>query len=96
MNFRAKSALGPWILTELDDSAGGYTGQVRGLTLLIQPHRNLKQPGIIVSVPPGGWFIDYVDVPAGYTNLTFYATNVTCRWPSRRSRCMKNSATIRP
>ncbi len=31
---------------------------------------------MIVSVPPGGWFVDYVDVPPGYTNLTFYATNL--------------------
>lgn len=75
LNFRAQSALGPWILTELDDSADGKTGQVSELTLVIQPHRQLKFPGIIVSVPAMGWFIDYVDVPPGYTNLTFYATN---------------------
>jgi subtilisin-like proprotein convertase family protein len=77
LNFRGQSALGPWILSELANSAGGFTGQVSRLTLLIQPHRDLKQPGIIVSVPPGGWFIDYVDVSPGYTNLTFYGTNVT-------------------
>ena len=75
LNFRGQSALGPWILTILDDSAGGFTGQVARLTLLIQPHRDLKEPGVIVDVPPGGWFVDYVDVPAGYTNLTFFATN---------------------
>ncbi len=33
------------------------------------------------SLPPGGWFIDWVDVPAGCTNLTFYATNVTVGLP---------------
>ena len=27
-NFRTKAALGPWILSVLDNSAGGYTGQV--------------------------------------------------------------------
>lgn len=79
-DFQALSALGPWILSELDDSPGN-TGQVRQLTLLIQPHRNLKQPGIFVAVPPGGWFYDWVDVPAGYTNLTFYGTNVTTPFP---------------
>jgi len=77
LNFRGKSALGPWILNEIDDAADSLYGQIQTFTLLIQPHRDLKQPGIIVSVPPGGWFIDWVDVPAGYTNLTLYATNVT-------------------
>ena len=43
---------------------------------MIQPHRNLKSLGISITIPAGGWFIDYVDVPAGYTNLTFYATNL--------------------
>ena len=76
VNFRRKSALGPWILS-VQDNAAGHTGQVSRFDLVIQPHRDLKQPGIIVSVPPGGWFVDYVDVPPGYTNLTFYATNVT-------------------
>ena len=51
------------------------------LTLVIQPHRDLKEPGVIVAVPPGGWFIDYVDVLPGYTNLTFDATNVTLPTP---------------
>jgi subtilisin-like proprotein convertase family protein len=75
VNFRTKSALGPWILSVQDNSLT-MTGQVSRFDLVIQPHRDLKQPGVIVSVPPGGWFIDYVDVPAGYTNLTFYATNL--------------------
>jgi len=76
VNFRAKSALGPWILSVMDNSLT-MTGQVSAFNLVIQPHRDLKQPGVIVSVPPGGWFIDYVNVPAGYTNLTFFGTNVT-------------------
>lgn len=74
-NFRAKSALGPWILTELDN-AQTQTGQVSRLTLVIQPHKDLTDGGVIVTVPPGGWFIDFVDVPVGYTNLTFAATNL--------------------
>src|SRR5665213_4019094 len=59
------------------DNSLTMTGQVSAFNLVIQPHRDLKQPGVIVSVPPGGWFIDYVNVPAGYTNLTFFGTNVT-------------------
>ena len=73
-DFRGKSALGPWILTEMDNSST-QTGRVSQLTLLIQPHRNLAG-GITNTIPPGGWFIDYVDVTPGYTNLTFAATNL--------------------
>jgi subtilisin-like proprotein convertase family protein len=76
VNFRTKAALGPWILGEQDNSLT-MTGRVSRLTLLIQPHIDFVGAGAIVAVPPGGWFIDYVDVSAGYTNLTFYATNVT-------------------
>jgi subtilisin-like proprotein convertase family protein len=73
-DFQGASALGPWILTELDNALT-QTGHVSLLTLLIQPHRNLAN-GTTNTIPPGGWFIDYVDVPPGYTNLTFAATNL--------------------
>ena len=63
------------MLSEVDDSLG-MTGQVSQFNLLITPHRDIKQPGITVTIPPGGWFVDYVTVPPGYTNLTFYATNL--------------------
>ena len=76
VDFRTKSALGPWILTEMDNSLS-LTGRVSQLQLVIQPHRDLTGGGGIVTVPPNGWFIDYVEVPAGYTNLTFDATNVS-------------------
>jgi subtilisin-like proprotein convertase family protein len=75
VNFQGMSALGPWILSAMDNSLT-MTGQVSQFSLLIQPHRDLTGPGIIITVPAGGWFIDYVDVPPGYTNLTFFATNL--------------------
>jgi subtilisin-like proprotein convertase family protein len=75
MNFQGMSALGPWILSVMDNSLT-LTGRVSQFSLLIQPHRDLTGPGIIITVPAGGWFIDYVDVPPGYTNLTFFATNL--------------------
>lgn len=74
-NYRGKPAIGPWILTEVDDSAGS-TGSVATLQLLIEPHRDFLGAGIVVTVPPLGWFQDYVDVAPGYTNLTFFATNL--------------------
>ncbi|MGA2867684.1 MAG: LamG-like jellyroll fold domain-containing protein [Verrucomicrobiota bacterium] len=73
--FQGKSALGPWMLNELNN-APGLTGQVSQLTLVIQPHRDLNEPGITVSIPPGGFFIDNVTVGPGFTNLTFVATNL--------------------
>ncbi len=72
--FQGKSGVGPWILTEVDNSLT-MTGQVSVFNLLIQPHRDLTG-GAIVSIPPDSWFIDFVDVPPGYTNLTFYSTNL--------------------
>ena len=74
-DFRGKSAIGPWILSEMDNSLT-MTGQVSQYSLKIQPHRILTAPGIVVTIPPGGWFVDYLDVPPGYTNLTFFATNL--------------------
>ena len=82
MDYQAQSALGPWILSVLNDTSSTATGEVSQFTLLIQPHRDLKQPGVYVSVPPGGWFYDWVDVPPGYTNLTLFATNVTSPLPA--------------
>ena len=76
-NFQGLSALGSLDFNRHEQFRRRFSGPGYTLTLLIQPHRNLKQPGIIVSVPPGGWFIDYVDVPPGFTNLTFFGTNVS-------------------
>jgi subtilisin-like proprotein convertase family protein len=75
VNFRGKSATGPWILNVMDNALT-QTGRVSTYTLLIQPHRDLTG-GVTNTIPAHGWFIDYVDVPAGYTNLTFSATNLT-------------------
>jgi alpha-tubulin suppressor-like RCC1 family protein/subtilisin-like proprotein convertase family protein len=75
-NFVGSAAIGPWILNEIDDSPGN-TGTVENLQIRIEPHHDLThQPFVVVSVPPGGWYYDYVDVPAGYTNLLVVATNL--------------------
>ncbi len=74
-NFRGGSAIGPWILNEMDSSLT-MTGLVSVYSLLIQPHRELTGSGVTVTIPPKAWFIDYMDVLPGYTNLTFYATNL--------------------
>ncbi len=76
-NFRGKQGVGLWQLTEVDDSFS-QTGAVTSFQLKIEPHRDLRhQPFAIVTVPAGGWFYDYVDVAAGYTNLLVLATNIS-------------------
>ena len=75
-NYIGKTALGPWIQYQADE-AYTHTGQISAFSLEIQPHKNFKHPGITVTVPAGGWFIDYVDVPVGFETLNLYATNTT-------------------
>jgi len=76
-SFRGKQAIGPWTMTQIDDSYT-QTGSVTSFEMKIVPHRDFKQPFFIeVTVPPNGWFYDYIDVSAGNTNLTVYGTNVT-------------------
>ncbi|HEV2694505.1 MAG TPA: S8 family serine peptidase, partial [Verrucomicrobiae bacterium] len=75
-NFRGQPGVGLWLLTEVDDSFS-QTGAVTSFQMKIKPHKDLKGfPFIVVSVPAGGWFYDYVDVPVGYTNLLVVATNL--------------------
>ena len=74
-NFQGKQAVGVWFLNELDNSFT-QTGAVTGFKLKIEPHKDYRKQPVVVSVPPGGWFYDYVDVPAGYTNLLAVATNL--------------------
>ena len=74
-SFTGTSAIGPWILKEVDDSLT-QTGAVTGLTLLITPHKDLLN-GISNSIASESWFYGYIDVPVGYTNLTVSATNLT-------------------
>ena len=73
--FTGTQGIGPWMLTEADTSLT-QTGSVTSFQLTVQPHRDLTL-GITVSVPPGTWFYDYIDVPVGYINLTVFATNLS-------------------
>ncbi len=73
--FIGQQAIGVWMLTEADTAATA-TGTVQNLTMMIEPHQDIKGLGAYVTVPPLGWFIDYIDVPAGFTNLGIFATNL--------------------
>jgi subtilisin-like proprotein convertase family protein len=72
--FTGQQAIGPWILTEADDSLTQSNSET-AFSMLIQPHLN-PQKGVTVNIPPGSWYYNYVDVPLGYTNLSVFATNL--------------------
>ena len=74
-SYVGQQGIGPWILTEVDDSLT-QTGSVTGFNLLIEPHQDLSK-GIYGTVYGNSWFYDYIDVPAGATSLTISATNLT-------------------
>jgi alpha-tubulin suppressor-like RCC1 family protein/subtilisin-like proprotein convertase family protein len=73
--FQGQEGVGPWILTEADNSSG-QTGAVTALTLQITPHQPLNQ-GVNVSIAAQGYFYGFIDVPVGTTNLTLSATNIS-------------------
>jgi subtilisin-like proprotein convertase family protein/sugar lactone lactonase YvrE len=56
------------------DNVPAFIGTNQG-SLMIQPHQPL-QNGVTNTLAAGQWFYDYVDVPAGATNLTISATNL--------------------
>ncbi len=82
-NFIGTQGAGLWLLTELDD-AQAHIGQVDNFSMKIEPHIPVGAGGTtnVVTVPAGGWFYDYVDVPVGYTNLTVFAADLTQPYPS--------------
>jgi subtilisin-like proprotein convertase family protein len=75
-NFTGTQAIGPWILTEVDNSLT-QTGIVTAFQLTIQPHQDLTKGINIPSLASGEFFMDFIDVPVGFTNLTIAVTNFT-------------------
>ena len=63
------------MLTEVDDALT-QTGSVRNFTMFIKKQQDLRK-GITVTIQPTNWFYTFMDVPAGATNLTISATNIT-------------------
>jgi alpha-tubulin suppressor-like RCC1 family protein/subtilisin-like proprotein convertase family protein len=75
-DFTGTQAIGPWILTEADNSLT-QTGAVTGFQLTVQPHIDLTGNGHNFRVAPNTWIYGFVDVPVGSTSLTVAATNVS-------------------
>ncbi|MGA3143257.1 MAG: S8 family serine peptidase [Verrucomicrobiota bacterium] len=74
-NSVGQQGIGPWILTEVDDSLT-QTGAVTGFNLLIEPHQDLGK-GVYGTAGPMSWWYGYIDVPSGTASLTISATNLT-------------------
>ena len=74
-SYVGQQAIGPWMLTEVDNSLT-QTGSVTGFNLLIEPHQDLGK-GITMTLGPLGWGYGYIDVPSGTASLTVLATNLT-------------------
>jgi subtilisin-like proprotein convertase family protein len=75
-NFIGQQGVGPWILTEVDDSLT-HIGSVTGFSLLIEPHQDPTK-GVSGIAGPFGWGPrDFIDVPPGVTSMTVSATNLT-------------------
>ena len=75
-DFQGQQGIGPWILTEVDNSLT-QTSSVTGLTLFVEPNVSLTGGGADIALQPMSYFYGFVDVPAGATNLTIAATNIT-------------------
>ena len=86
--YIGKSATGPWIQWQIDNALN-HTGQITAFSLEITPHQDFRHPGITVTVPPGGWFVDYVDVPVGYEQLILDATNTTIPYATPASQAIQ-------
>ena len=76
-NYFGQDGSGVWRLTEADTSLT-QTGSVQNFTMFIKKRTPLGNgSGDTNTVAPQQWFYDFVDVPAGATNLTISVTNLT-------------------
>jgi len=73
--YVGQQGIGPWMLTEVDDSLT-QTGAVAGFNLLIEPHQPLGK-GFYGTIYGNSWWYGYIDVPSGTTSLMISATNLT-------------------
>ena len=76
-NFIGQQAVGPWILTEVDDALT-HIGTNISFSLLIEPHNDQNGATTFENTPPCTMSqTDFIDVPPGATNLTILVTNLT-------------------
>ncbi len=71
-NFVGLDGNNSWLLTVLDDSPNS-TGRVENLSIKIEP-QDLEGNGDVLTIQPFSWTYDFIEVPAGATNLYFGMT----------------------
>jgi hypothetical protein len=67
-NFIGTQGIGLWLLTEVDD-AESHTGRVDNVFIRLDPQDDGTN-GVVATIPGGGTFFDFIDVPPAATNLT--------------------------
>ncbi|HVU27889.1 MAG TPA: S8 family serine peptidase [Verrucomicrobiae bacterium] len=75
-SYFRQEGIGPWILHEADN-VEGFTNIIQNFSMTLQPHQAGNGLTFTVTINGGAWYYDYVDVPAGATNLTITVTNLT-------------------
>jgi subtilisin-like proprotein convertase family protein len=75
MSFAGKSGAGQWVLSEVDNAAGGV-GTNNSLYIYLEKQLNLTA-GVYVNLLPGTCDDEYVDVPVDATALIVTATVVS-------------------
>ncbi|PYM12382.1 MAG: hypothetical protein DME18_11560, partial [Verrucomicrobia bacterium] len=75
-NFAGQSTSGAWLLT-MSDNAQGATGRVEGLSIHVQPQRELQGVGVDASVLANQWIYFLIDVPADATKLTVFLSSIS-------------------
>jgi subtilisin-like proprotein convertase family protein len=75
MQFAGQAGVGQWLFTMVDN-ASGHVGTNNDFGMFIERQQN-PTDGISNSIPPNSCVVDYLDVAAGYTNMTVCVTNTT-------------------
>jgi len=68
-DFIGSQGSGLWLLRE-NDNQPFSTGRVDHVFIRLDPQQGTN--GVVATIPPGGQFIDFIDVPPEATNLTVY------------------------
>ncbi|MEY4385025.1 MAG: hypothetical protein RLY20_308, partial [Verrucomicrobiota bacterium] len=76
-NFVGAEAIGQWMLTMVDNGPTS-TGRVDNLILTLEP-QDILGNGDNLTIQPFSWTYDFVDVPAGATNLTLTVANISAQ-----------------
>jgi len=73
--FVGEPGVGVWLLTMVDDNYNQSNGVVRNL--IVRVEKSADTNAVIRTLPPGGSYIDFVEVPGDGTNLTICVDTIS-------------------